>query len=126
MVGDEFQRFINDWEMTLTGMRKLPEGDVLETFFRRQIAGRSGFGEHMAHYERLPVGHEDRCYRYLLTLAKRYLEARRRNQLRDEASHNVGKTAYVAEEVPRKKGDCYQWWLKHGKCASGKDCPISS
>ena len=60
---------------------------------------------------------------YLLTLAKRYLEARRRNQLRDEASRNVGKAAYVAEEVPRKKGDCYQW-LKHGKCASGKDCPF--
>ena len=60
---------------------------------------------------------------YSLNLAKRYLEARRRNQLRDEASRNVGKAAYVAEEVPRKKGDCYQW-LKHGKCASGKDCPF--
>ena len=123
MVGDELRRFINDWEMTLTGMRKLPDGDVLETLFRRQIAKHSGFREHMAHYERLAVGHEDRCYKYLLTLAKRYLEARRRNQLRDEASRNIGKAAYVAEEVPRKKGDCYQW-LKHGKCASGRDCPF--
>jgi hypothetical protein len=35
----------------------------------------------------------------------------------------VGKAAYVAEEVLRKKGDCYQW-LKHGKCASGRDCPF--
>ncbi len=77
----------------------------------------------MAHYERLPVGHEDRCYMYLLTLAKRYLEARRRNQLRDEASRNFGKAACAAEEVPRKKGDCSQW-LKHGKSASGKDCPF--
>ncbi len=97
MGGDELRRFINDWEMTETGMRKHPDGDVLQTLFRRQIAKHFGFREHMAHYERLPVGHEDRCYKYLLTLAKRYLETRRHNQLRDEASRNVGNAAYVAE-----------------------------
>ena len=77
----------------------------------------------MAYYERLPVGHEERNYKYLITLVKRYLETRRRNQLRDEALRSIGKAAYVAEEVLRKKGDCYQW-LKHGKCASGRDCPF--
>ena len=63
MVGDELRRLINDWEMILTGMRKLSDGDVLEILFRRQIAKHSGLREHMAHYERLPVGHEDRCYK---------------------------------------------------------------
>ncbi len=67
MVGDELRRFTSDWEMTLTGMRELPELDVLEALFRRQIAKHPGFREHMAHYERLPVGHEDRCYQYILT-----------------------------------------------------------
>ena len=76
----------------------------------------------MAYYERLPIGHEERNYRYLVTLVKRYLENRRRNQLRDEASRNVGKAAYVAEDAPRQKGDCYRW-LELGKCASGRDCP---
>ena len=104
-------------------MRKLPEEDVLETLFRRQIQRHPGFREHMAYYERLPVGHEERNYRYLITLVKRYLETRRRNQLRDEASRSVGKAAYVAEDVLRQKGDCYQW-LEHGKCASGRDCPF--
>ena len=123
MVGEELRRFMNDWEMTLTGMRRLPEEDVLETLFRRQIQRHPGFREHMAYYERLPVGHEERNYRYLITLVKRYLETRRRNQLRDEASRSVGKAAYVAEDVLRQKGDCYQW-LEHGKCASGRDCPF--
>jgi hypothetical protein len=123
MTGEELRRFMNDWEMTLTGMRKLPEEDVLETLFRRQIQRHPGFREHTAYYERLPIGHEERNYRYLVTLVKRYLETRRRNQLRDEASRNVGKAAYVAEDAPRQKGDCYQW-LEHGKCASGRDCPF--
>jgi hypothetical protein len=113
MVGEELRRFMNDWEMTLTGMRKLPEEDVLETLFRRQIQRHPGFREHMAYYERLPVGHEERNYRYLVTLVRRYLETRRRNQLRDEASRCVGKAAYVAEDAHRQKGDCYQW-LEHG------------
>jgi hypothetical protein len=47
MVGEELRRFMNDWEMTLTGMRKLPEEDVLETLFRRQIQRHPGFREHM-------------------------------------------------------------------------------
>ncbi len=63
MVGEELRRFMNDWEMILTGMRKLPEEDVLETLFRRQIQRHSGFREHMAYYERLPIGHEERNYR---------------------------------------------------------------
>ena len=123
MVGEELRRFMNDWEMTVTGMRKLPEEDVLETLFRRQIQRHPGFREHMAYYERLPIGHEERNYRYLVTLVKRYLETRRRNQLRDEASRSVGRAAYVAEDVLRQRGDCYQW-LEHGKCASGRDCPF--
>ena len=60
MVGEELRRFMNDWDMTLTGMRKLPEDDVLETLFRRQITRHSGFREHMAYYERLPLGHEEK------------------------------------------------------------------
>ena len=44
--------------------------------------------------------------REMTLTGKRYLEKKQRNQLREEASRNVGKAAYVAEEVSRKKGDC--------------------
>ena len=34
--GDDLRRFMNDWEMTLTGMKKVPDETVLESMFRVQ------------------------------------------------------------------------------------------
>ena len=33
MVGDDLRRFYDEWEMTLTGIRKLQESEWLETLF---------------------------------------------------------------------------------------------
>ena len=46
--------FFDTWELTLTGMQKLPEQEYLETMVRSQIERHPGLREHMAHYERLP------------------------------------------------------------------------
>ena len=34
LLGDDLRRFMNDWEMTLTGMKKVPDETVLESMFR--------------------------------------------------------------------------------------------
>ena len=37
MHGDDLKGFFDAWELTLTGMQKLPAQEFLETMFRSQI-----------------------------------------------------------------------------------------
>ena len=70
MVHDDLRRFYDEWEMALTGIRKMPDDDWLETLFRSQIKGHPGLKEDLAYYNRLDKGHTDRCYTFLLNCVR--------------------------------------------------------
>ena len=48
MVNDDLRRFYDEWEMTLTGIRKMPDGEWLETLFKSQIKGHPELKDDMA------------------------------------------------------------------------------
>ena len=131
---DDLRRFLNDWEMTMSGMKRVPDDDLLETLFRRELKKFSGFRENMAHYERLQVGDPDRSYTYLYALARRHIENRRREAVREALTKTLGTPAYPAassaggdssrENPQRQVGEC-QSWIMYGKCIHGKDCPLA-
>ena len=60
--GDDLRRFLNDWGLTLAGMKSVPEDTILESMFRVQIENYPGLREQMAYYERLKSGHADKEY----------------------------------------------------------------
>ena len=74
MNSDDLLMFYGEWEMTLTGIRKMPDEDWLETLFRSQIKGHPGLKEDMAYYNRLEKGHAYRCYTFLLYCVRKYLD----------------------------------------------------
>ena len=65
LVGDDIRRFYGEWKMTLTGIRKMPDAEWLETLFRIQIKGHPGLNEDMAYYNRLDKGHSERNYTFI-------------------------------------------------------------
>ena len=54
---DDSRRFYGEWEMTLTGIRNMPDEEWLETLLKSQIKGHPGLNEDMAYYNRLEKGH---------------------------------------------------------------------
>ena len=87
MNNDDLRRFYDEWEMTLTGIRKVPDEDWLETLLKSQIKGHPGLKEDMAYYNRLEKGHADRCYTFLLNCVRKSLE--RQRQDRAKAEHDT-------------------------------------
>ena len=115
---------MNDWEMTLTGMKKVPDETVLESLFRVQIENDSGLREQMAYYDRLGDGHEDKNYQWLLRTVRQYLEKRRRSQTRKELLKQGGSYSVPAVGEEKKSGACRQF-DKTGSCARGEKCPYA-
>ena len=88
--------------------------------FRIQITKHPGLREHMAYYDRLPEGHAEKTYDYLLQIVRQHLELQRRNQARSELQK--GMKSVPAAPLTRK-GVCYQF-RKNGKCSRGDACPF--
>lgn len=57
-------------------MSEVPEDNNLETPARTQVQKHSGLKAQVSHYERSPVGHPEENYDFLLTIARRYIEAK--------------------------------------------------
>ena len=79
LVSDDLRKFVNDWEITLAGMRIAPDIKLLETLLIRELRSYSGLKAHMAHYDWLPYGHSEKTYQNMVSLATRHLESKRRD-----------------------------------------------
>ena len=118
MHGDDLRAFLDEWELTLAGMNKIPAEEYLEPMFRSHIERHPGLKEDMAHYERLLVGHPDNNYELLVNTVRRYIELKRHQKAKAERNRGNGRPAAPATE---KKGLCFQF--QKGQCNKGDDCP---
>jgi len=124
LANDDLRKFLNDWEMTLTGMKAAPDMKLCETLFIRELKKYSGFKAHMAHYDWLPLGHPEKTYDNMVSIVRRRLENKRRDQVREEHTRNICNPSYPASaDVKREKGDCWSWTC-YGKCTDGANCPF--
>jgi hypothetical protein len=55
--GDDLRKLLNEWEMTLAGMKEVPQENILQSLFRTQIENYSGLRAQISYYDRLEVGH---------------------------------------------------------------------
>ena len=53
MRNNQLESFRNTWNMVLTGMKKIPDADVLELLYFERIDRHPGISEDIAHYNRL-------------------------------------------------------------------------
>ena len=117
--GEDLRRLYGEWDMTLTGIRKMPDDEWLETLFKSQIKGHPGRKDDMSYYNRLEKGHSDRCYTFLLNCVRKYLERQRQDRAKAERTRSHSRTTMPV--VGEKKGVCYAF--KRGRCNKGKGCP---
>ena len=117
MYGDDLRSFHNDWEVILISMHKVPEKALLESMFRTQIEKHLGLKEDMAYYERLPRGHDDKSYDFLLSVVRRYLEKRRAHKAKAERSKSGLRPSLPATD---DRPICFAY--QRGTCTKGKYC----
>ena len=120
---NNLRAYVTSWEMTLTGMKNVPDNLVLETLFRKNVEHHPWIKDQMAYYYRLDHGHADRSYSWLLSVVRKTLENKRRAETRAElvpTNKRPGNTyAFAAQQ-----GICFSW-QKNGKCARGANCPFA-
>ena len=66
---DNLDRFVNDWDTVIAGMKTKPEDMVLEAIMLRQLKVCSQMKEDIHDYERLTIDDPKRCYKELYRTA---------------------------------------------------------
>ena len=60
MRHNNLEEFATAWGGTLTAMVNIPQDSILEALYKVQIKSHPMLREHMAYYERLELGHEEK------------------------------------------------------------------
>lgn len=131
LKGDNLMAFLNEWELTLEGLKIRYGDDILESLLRRQLENSISFATTLALYDQDTV-HKGQIPSYdkLLNLLKVFLEERRRRRTRDAlkgapaAKGAAAKGKGKGKNPKAKQGDCRSF-LKNGKCSRGGDCPFA-
>jgi hypothetical protein len=89
MKNDSLEKFVDDWDAVMTGMRKPPEDQVLMAMFLRQMKQCSIMKEDIRDFERLVMDDPRRTYAELYRTAKRTLERRRLQTHRDQMAKHI-------------------------------------
>ena len=117
---NNLRAYVTNWEMTLTSIKNVHQSQVLSTF-RQNIENHPWIKDQMSYYYRLDHGHADRSYEWLLSITRKTLANKRRQQTREELKprdrRDSSNYAFAATQ-----GICYSW-VNKGKCAAGKNCP---
>ena len=118
MKNFNLENFQNTWEMVLSGMKKLPDEEILELLYFERIEKHQGLAEVIAHYSRLPEhSGGDRSLAFLQNAVARQLQRARQKSVREEISkHIAGGGAPAAPATDGGKGGG-----KGSKGKKGKD-----
>ena len=140
IVKGNIEGFQSTWIMVLSGMRKLPDEDVLELLYYERVETFAGISEDVAHYNRLADGSGgDRSYAFLFNAVQRYLQRTRQRSVREAISRSLGDAGKPAApgakggkagngtEKGKGKGKsirpCFDF--QRGECLRGDQCPYS-
>ena len=133
LKNNQLERFINEWELVLSGMNKAPEEGVIEVLFLRQLRQSSIMNDDVREYDKLEFGHKDKSYTELKRAATRAIERRRLQLHRDSTQQFLARSYALPTKGKGKgmntgtgKGDqptktACRLHLK-GKCKAGKSC----
>ena len=123
MVNDNLVQFIRNWDTVLSGIKKTPSDDVLESLFHRQIKKNKALAHDVAIYERAVDGTPEKTFEFLYKAANRHINAKRLEKNRDrmakQAAAGMPSAPAPLKRVPR--GFCVDF-VKKGSC-SKDNCP---
>ena len=123
MVNDNLVQFIRNWDTVLSGIKKTPSDDVLESLFHRQIKKNKALAHDVAIYERAIDGTPEKTFEFLYKAANRHINAKRLEKNRDrmakQAAAGMPSAPAPLKRVP--KGFCIDF-VKMGSC-SKDNCP---
>ena len=85
----KLQEYLHDWGKLLIDQVKRPDKDLLETIFFAKIKDSEALRPYLDHYKLMPDGHADKCYRYLIESAERYVLENRLNNFTDKLLESV-------------------------------------
>ena len=123
MVNDNLVQFIRNWDTVLSGIKKTPSDDVLESLFHRQIKKNKALAHDVAIYGRAVDGTPEKTFEFLYKAANRHINAKRLEKNRDrmakQAAAGMPSAPAPLKRVPR--GFCVDF-VKKGSC-SKDNCP---
>ena len=64
-------------------MKNIPDDNILESLFKKQVQHVPSLREHMAYYDRLPSDSSEKNYQSLVTLVRRQLQMQKDNKIRE-------------------------------------------
>jgi len=104
LKGDNVRAFVNEWEAVIIALKPIPEENVLESLFRRQLEASSQLKETMALYNLgITQRGEERSYQRLMSMAKTHLERRRLDKNREDLD-TKGRSSYASAAKGDRKG----------------------
>jgi len=144
LKGDNVRAFVNEWEAVIIALKVVPEENIMESLFRRQLEAIMQLKETIALYS-LGVTQkgEERSYQCLMSMTKIHLEKRRLDKHREDLDSKRRRSYASAAKGERKgggkgggkrgrsptpkarTGDCRQFLNNEGKCSRGDGCPWS-
>ena len=89
MKNDNLERFLDEWDTVIAGMKHVPDKMVLETLLMRQLKLCSQMKDDVNIFERLSMDDEKRSYEELLRAARRQVERKRLQLHRDTMSRFI-------------------------------------
>ena len=101
--------FVNEWDMTLSGLKDAPSDAIMESLFKRQLDHSVQLKETMSLYQ-LEVTQRGvtKSYDKLRSIVNVHLEQRRRLKTREELSSS-GRSRHANAAISNvKQGDCRQ------------------
>ena len=121
--GGDLKSFLTEWDVIMAGIRKVPDEDILESMFRKQVEKHPLLREDMAYYNRKSLHDPERTYLTLHGYVRRAVESQRRQQMRDELHRSSYGKGAAASSGTTKKGVCWTF-QSTGNCARGSACPF--
>ena len=89
LKGDNIEAFQSAWTEVLGSLKREPDVEVLEHFYKEQVLKFKPLQEDIAHYMRLDDDDPRRSYEYLFGCVERHIKRSRQQKVRDQLSKGI-------------------------------------
>ena len=102
---DNIERFITAWDLVVAGQQEPQPEQTLKTLFLRQVRKAKALEHDVAYYDRLPVGHPDRCYQFMHNRVRVHIERAKAERNREQqCQHLAGKSSTALAATDQSRG----------------------